>query len=200
MVPPDSGDRSPSAPGGPTFCTDRLNPTRRSAAEDDARPMPRLRAALLLLALALTAIGPAVDSGERDTSFWQWPVDPPRAVVNPFVAPATAYSAGHRGVDIAAPGGGVRAPASGVVRFAGVVVDRPVLSIDHGGGVISSYEPVVASVAKGDSVSRGQPIGAVSPGHCVTRCLHFGVRVDGQYVSPMGFFGDIPRSILLPMS
>lgn len=156
--------------------------------------MPRLGSVLLALAVLLP-LGP---SGAATSADWLWPVDPPRAIVRPFVAPATPYSAGHRGVDIAAPDGVVRAPASGVVRFAGVVVDRPVLSIDHGGGVISSFEPVVATVAAGDAVARGQPIGTVVAGHCASACVHVGVRVDGQYVSPMAFFGDIPRSILLP--
>lgn len=84
------------------------------------------------------------------------------------------------------------------MRFAGVVVDRPVLSIDHGGGVVSSYEPVVASVAEGDSVASGQLIGTIIGGHCRSPCVHVGVRVNGEYVSPMSFFGEIPRAILLP--
>ena len=90
---------------------------------------------------------------------WNWPVDPPHVVVRPYLAPESPYAAGHRGVDLAAPGGVVYAPADGVVHFAGTVVDRPVLSIEHPGGFLSSYEPVTSSLSKGDPVTRGQPIG-----------------------------------------
>ncbi len=129
---------------------------------------------------------------------WRWPVDPPRSIARPFIPPPTPYAAGHRGIDIRAPAGTLYAPASGVVHFAGVVVDRPVLSIDHGGGVLSSYEPVETSLVEGDSVTRGDVIGTVLPGHCASTCVHLGVRVDGQYVSPLRFLGGIPRAILLP--
>lgn len=171
--------------------------------------MPRLRllaALALLLALVAppelpsssslsSASSPSQSSADGD---WSWPVAAPHPVARQFVAPATPYAAGHRGIDIRSPGTEVLAPADGVVSFAGVVVDRPVLSIRHAGGVVSSYEPVVASVAVGDAVSRGQPIGTLLPGHCASLCLHFGVRVDGQYVSPLNFLGAIPRSVLLP--
>lgn len=132
------------------------------------------------------------------TGTWAWPVAAPHPVVRPFIAPATPYAAGHRGIDIRSPGSEVSAPADGVVLFAGVVVDRPVLSIRHGGGVVSSYEPVESALSAGDAVSRGQPVGTLLSGHCSGLCLHFGVRVDGQYVSPLAFLGGIPRSILLP--
>ena len=129
---------------------------------------------------------------------WGWPVDPPQVVVHPYIAPETAYSAGHRGVDLAAPGGTLYAPADGVVHFAGLVVDRPVLSIEHPGGVLSSYEPVVTSLVTGDSVVRGQEIGVVVAGHCASLCAHFGVRVHGEYVSPLGWIGGIEPAVLLP--
>jgi murein DD-endopeptidase MepM/ murein hydrolase activator NlpD len=109
-------------------------------------------------------------------------------------------TAGQRGIDIrASPAAEVRAPADGVVHFAGVVVDRPVLSIDHGGGVLSSYEPVETTLHKGDVVRRGQVIGTLAAGHCASRaCLHFGVRIAGEYVSPLLFLGGQPRAVLLP--
>ncbi|MEO8095455.1 MAG: M23 family metallopeptidase [Pseudolysinimonas sp.] len=129
---------------------------------------------------------------------WRWPVPAPHVVARPFVAPATPYSSGHRGIDIRSDTGQVYAPAAGVVSFAGVVVDRPVLSIRHPGGVVSSYEPVQTDLSAGDSVSQGQPIGILLAGHCAMLCLHFGVRVGGQYVSPLLFLGGIPPSVLLP--
>jgi murein DD-endopeptidase MepM/ murein hydrolase activator NlpD len=73
-----------------------------------------------------------------------------------------------------------------------------VLSIEQPGGLITSYEPVTSSLGAGDSVSRGEVIGTVLAGHCSTRCLHFGVRLNGEYVSPLIYLGDLPHSVLLP--
>ena len=129
---------------------------------------------------------------------WDWPVDPPHSIVRPYLAPETPYAAGHRGVDLAAPGGAIYAPADGVVHFAGTVVDRPVLSIEQAGGVLTSFEPVVTELVTGDTVERGQVIGAVVPGHCASACLHFGVRVGGEYVSPLRWLGGAERAVLLP--
>ncbi len=129
---------------------------------------------------------------------WQWPVDTPKVVVRQFIAPATPYASGHRGVDLGAGGGILFAPADGIVHFAGVVVDRSVLSIRHPDGLISSYEPVETTLHKGDAVARGDPIGTVLPGHCSQTCLHLGVRLDGEYVSPLLYLGGIEPSVLLP--
>jgi len=85
------------------------------------------------------------------------------------------------------------------VHFAGFVVDRPVLSISHPGGVLSSFEPVEATVAAGDHVRRGQVIGVLLAGHCATPCLHLGARIGGEYVNPLLFLADVPRAVLLPM-
>lgn len=153
--------------------------------------------AVLLAVPAPVTPSPAAPAAGT-AGFWAWPIAAPHPVVRPFVAPATPYAAGHRGIDIRSPGPEVFSPAAGVVSFAGVVVDRPVLSIRHPGGVVSSYEPVETTLVAGDAVSSGQLVGTLLPGHCASLCLHFGVRVDGQYVSPLTFLGGIPRSILLP--
>jgi len=132
---------------------------------------------------------------------WRWPVPAPIRVVAPFRAPATPYAAGHRGIDVAAERGAlVLAPADGVVSFAGTVVDRGVLAIDHGGGLVSAIEPVEAVVAAGSSVRAGQVVGRVGAGgHCASQCVHFGVRLDGEYVSPFLLLGGLPRAVLLPL-
>ncbi len=133
-------------------------------------------------------------------SLWAWPVAASHPVVKPFLAPLTPYGTGHRGIDIGATAGiEVRAPDDGVVRFAGWVVDRPVLSIDHGGGLVSSFEPVTPSVAAGERVQRGQVVGVLEPGHCARACLHLGARLHGEYVSPLLYLGGQPRAVLLPM-
>ena len=81
---------------------------------------------------------------------WRWPAPPPIRVVEPFRAPATPYSAGHRGIDIAAEQDAIIvAPAAGTVSFAGPVAGRGVVAIDHGDGVVSAVEPLDASVVEG---------------------------------------------------
>lgn len=150
--------------------------------------------------LALAALSGAPDPmAVAVTPRWDWPLEAPHFVVRPFIAPETPYSSGHRGIDI---GGGegvpVRAPASGVVHFSGWVVDRPVVSLRHSGGLVSSFEPVAGVLVEGDSVTAGDVIGVLASGHCASPCLHFGVRRFGEYVSPLLFLGGIPRSVLLP--
>ncbi|QNE37544.1 M23 family metallopeptidase [Leifsonia shinshuensis] len=137
----------------------------------------------------------------RASARWSWPLSPPR-VVGAYAAPPSPYAAGHRGIDLAArPGATVTAPSDATVHFVGVVVDRPVLTLDHGSGVLSSYEPLAAAgLAVGDRVTRGMPLGVVGEGaHCSGACLHVGVRVDGEYASPLLFFERLPRSVLLPL-
>ncbi|CAN5392767.1 hypothetical protein BH09ACT1_BH09ACT1_26740 [soil metagenome] len=131
---------------------------------------------------------------------WLWPVAPPHPITRGFVAPASEYGAGHRGIDLAAPPGTtVLSPADGTVYFAGVVVDRPVLTLSQAGGVLSSYEPVASALAVGTTVRRGEVIGTTaSGGHCSGGCLHFGVRLHGQYVSPLNYLGGVTRPVLLP--
>ena len=133
-------------------------------------------------------------------ALWAWPLPAPHTLARPYVAPATPYSAGHRGIDIrGADGAEVRAPADGVVHFAGFVVDRPVISIRHSGGVISSFEPVEPLVATGDRVQRGDVVGILQPGHCASPCLHLGARIDGEYVNPLLFLGGLDHAVLYPL-
>lgn len=136
------------------------------------------------------------------TPAWSWPLAPPHVVTEAFVAPADPYSAGHRGIDIAAsPGQPVTAAASGVVTFSGMVVDRPLVVIRHDDGHVSSIEPVVGSVEVGVTVARGAPIGTVGTGgHCADGCVHFGVRHDGVYINPMLLLGEVPAAVLLPLA
>jgi len=172
---------------------------RRTISFTLARRAIRALGPIMLASPAL--IGPmASPTGGAD---WAWPIPDPHVVIREWQAPADDYSAGHRGVDIAAPAGApVTAPESGTVRFAGRVVDRPVLSIEHPSGLVSSYEPVETALKKGDHVARGQQIGTVASvaAHCAESCLHLGVRRDGRYLSPMLLLEAPARAILLPVS
>jgi murein DD-endopeptidase MepM/ murein hydrolase activator NlpD len=162
--------------------------------------------ALLALAFTLTsgsgvpvrAAGAAASAAPAVP--WSWPAAPPHPVVRVFTAPEHPWSPGHRGIDVGTPHGSpVTAPDDGVVHFAGVVVDRPVLSMRHRDGVLSSLEPVVSELAAGDPVVRGQVVGTVQAGHCPdVECVHLGARIDGEYVSPLLMLGLGRPSVLLP--
>ncbi|HUG49582.1 MAG TPA: M23 family metallopeptidase, partial [Terrimesophilobacter sp.] len=192
-----------------TFCRQRSdNPD--STSHNGRMPLPRTRPIRLVgLVATLALVGPlswsatppaAGAAPSAISQRWHWPVDPPWRVLKPFVAPATPYGPGHRGIDIASfAGAAVYAPTDGTVYFVGVVVDRPVLSIRHPGGLVSSFEPVVSSLSPGDVVRRGERTGTLVPGHCPQTCLHFGVRLNGQYLSPLKFLSGIPHSVLLPV-
>jgi murein DD-endopeptidase MepM/ murein hydrolase activator NlpD len=80
------------------------------------------------------------------------------------------------------------AAQDGSVAFAGWVAGALYVSIDHPDGVRTTYSWVSAVwVAKGDSVRRGQPIGATGHGHpeIATPHLHFGARIGSVYIDPM---------------
>lgn len=130
-----------------------------------------------------------------------WPVTPPR-VTRPFEAPPERWLAGHRGVDLGGvPGAIVRATGSGTVVFAGTVAGRGVISVAHAEGLRSTYEPVTASVAVGDRVRAGDPLGVLTAGHAgcpVSACLHWGVRRGRDYLDPLTLLG-LGRVRLLPM-
>ena len=162
----------------------------------------RLSRLVILSALLSASVSPVptvAHAAAGTTASWAWPVPVPHPIERPFIAPESAYGAGHRGIDISSTDEAViRAPADGVVYFAGMVVDRPVLSIAHAGGLMSSYEPVKSDLPQGTIVRRGDDVGHLLPGHCASVCLHFGVRLYGQYVSPLNYLGGIPHSVLLP--
>ncbi|MEC3980303.1 M23 family metallopeptidase [Amycolatopsis sp. H20-H5] len=154
------------------------------------RRVPRLR----FLVLALVSAGSLATAGTASAALPQdarlsWPLSPVPAVTRYFDAPETPYGPGHRGVDLAAaPGQQVLAADQGIVVFAGLLAGRPVLSIDHEGGLRTTYEPVVPAVHAGDQVYRGQVVGTVSPGHpgcTVAACLHWGVRRGDEYLDPL---------------
>ncbi|MCR1160483.1 M23 family metallopeptidase [Paenarthrobacter sp. UW852] len=163
---------------------------------------------MTLLKLALSAILAIALSGGTSAATptvkgqWSWPLSPKPSVLRTFDPPDKPWMSGHRGVDLgpAPDGGNVTAPADGVVTFAGTVVDRPVLTIDHGHGLRSSFEPLTSGLKPGDAVRKGQALGAVEPGHCGSvTCLHWGVRRGEDYVNPLDFVQDMRPSVLLPL-
>jgi murein DD-endopeptidase MepM/ murein hydrolase activator NlpD len=86
------------------------------------------------------------------------------------------------------------------VAYAGSVVNRPVVSIQHPNGLRSTYEPVTPAVHAGQVVRRGQMIGTLLAGHpgCTAdACLHWGVRRGrGVYLDPLGLLRLAPVRLL----
>ncbi len=89
----------------------------------------------------------------------------------------------------------VLAAGDGVVAFADVLAGRGVVSVEHPGGLRTTYEPVEPvepAVRPGQPVRRGEPLGRLVAGHpsCAPAvCLHWGLRragADGiEYLDPL---------------
>ncbi len=163
------------------------------------------RAVLLLSLVALWALSPVRAVAEPavppGSVLWTAPL-PSTAVTRAFDPLPHRYAAGHRGVDLAgAPGVQVLAAGDGVVAFAGMVAGRPVVSVDHAGGLRTTYEPVDPSVGAGQAVARGTPLGTLVSGHAgcpAAACLHWGLRRGADYLDPLGLL-QVPRVRLLPL-
>lgn len=146
----------------------------------------------------LLAGGVAARAADAPREGWAWPVPPPATVVSPYEQPAHRYAPGHRGIDLAADGD-VLAPADGVVAFVGQVAGRQVVTISHPGELVTTLEPVTATISTGDTVRAGDVVGRVSVGgHAAPGTVHFGVRLRGEYINPLSVLGDVPAAILLP--
>ena len=131
---------------------------------------------------------PALERPAPDNE-WVWPTGAPASVLEGFDPPSQPWGAGHRGVDLAlAVGSPVLAAGAGTVAFAGLVAGRPVVSIDHDGGIRTTYEPVEPTVSAGDRVTAGQVIGVLLPGHRAdgVDALHWGARTGRRtYINPL---------------
>ena len=155
------------------------------------------------LALALSWEIPAPSLGSES------PMTPPivgSSVVKQFRQSETPYSAGHRGVDYEVVlAQGVFAPADATVHFVGKVVNRQLISLSHDEKLLSSFEPVCSKLAEGEAIKQGQLIGEICEGdasydpHCEPEvCLHFSIRKNDEYLSPLWFTGELSPSRLLP--
>ncbi|SOD92930.1 M23 family metallopeptidase [Blastococcus haudaquaticus] len=165
----------------------------------------RVPALLALIALVVGPVSaaavPPPPTPPASGADWTGPLDGDLIVTRPFEELPHPYAAGHRGADLAGtPSALVLAAGDGVVVFAGPVAGRPVISIDHVDGLRTTYEPVDASVAAGQVVARGSPVGTLATGHegCpVQACLHWGLRRGERYLDPLLLLRP-PRVRLLP--
>lgn len=134
---------------------------------------------------------------------WAWPLSPRPTVVRPFVRPATAYGAGHRGIDLAGSvGQEVLAVEAGTVTHVGRLAGRGTVSVLHPSGVRSTYEPVEAGVTVGDVVAQQSRLGRLEAvgSHCQPTCLHLGAVRLRVYLDPLVFLAGARPVRLLPLA
>ncbi len=162
---------------------------------------------LLVLVLGLpdilspSGLSPAAAAAEQPVGVW--PLEPEPAVVQGFSPPPHPYAPGHRGVDLSGHAGQqVRAALAGTVGFAGSIAGKPVVTVLHGGRR-TTYEPVVASVTRGDEVAAGDVLGrlVVTDSHCFPgACLHWGLiegtGAEEEYADPLTLVGGGPVRLL----
>src|SRR5688500_3443881 len=143
--------------------------------------------------VALLPVLIAFQAGAPPALAWTWPGDGP--VLQPFVLGDDPYAAEqHRGVDVAAPTGGVvKAPAPGTVSFAGTVPGggRTVTIQTADGYSVTLVHLGSVAVARGRQVAEGEGVGSAGrsgePEHAESY-VHFGVRVTADpngYVDPL---------------
>jgi murein DD-endopeptidase MepM/ murein hydrolase activator NlpD len=155
---------------------------------------------VLLAGSLMLGPSPASAAGESDPG-GVWPLTPAPYVVRRFDPPESPFGAGHRGVDLLGHVGQVvRTALAGRVRFAGLLFGRGVVVVAHG-TTRTTYEPVAASVAVGDVVTVGEPIGRLTAdrSHCLpAACLHWGwIRdADGTYLDPLLLVGEVVVRLL----
>ena len=137
---------------------------------------------LLAVSVAMTAlmVASAGDSGDSCVGLLQ-PVDGRMASA---FAPIGRY-AGHWGVDWVVPEGtAVRAAGVGTVSFAGSVAGNLTATVDHGGGLRTSYS-YLATVA-------------VKPGQLVTESTTLGHERDRAWCSGASFLRAAGRNVCRP--
>jgi murein DD-endopeptidase MepM/ murein hydrolase activator NlpD len=128
-------------------------------------------------------------AGGGSSGMFSWPVH--GTITSPFGWRSNPFGGApelHQGLDIAAPSGTtVTAAAGGTIIMAQWYGGYGnYILIDHGGGYSTGYGHLSAIyVANGQTIQRGQAIGAVgSTGNSTGPHLHFEVRVNGKPVDP----------------
>lgn len=136
---------------------------------------------------------------EEDSYFggtFAWPCPSSTRVTSDYgkrESPTAGASSDHKGIDIgAAYGADIVAAADGTVVFSGYSNSAGnYVMIDHGGSLYTVYMHASSlCVDKGTEVTKGQLVAKVgSTGISTGNHLHFGVSLNGSYVSPWNYLG-----------
>lgn len=135
---------------------------------------------------------------------WISPLPGERPVITSYNPQAKrggdAPPATHMGVDLIATfGEEIRAPMGGVISFAGVVNEIPIVVLTHHDQLVfrrTTYLPATTDFPIGYPVLQGVNFARVAPlFHCARPCLHWGERIGNRYANPMKHLG---RAVLLP--
>lgn len=129
-----------------------------------------------------------------DGGMFKWPAPSYTRISSEYgwrIHPTLGVEKFHNGVDMAAPGGSpILAAYDGEVIASGYNSSMGnYIMINHGGGLITIYMHASALyVSQGTMVARGEKIAAVgTTGRSTGNHLHFGVRLNGEYVSPWNY-------------
>ena len=134
--------------------------------------------------------------GDRtyDGGMFKWPAPSYTRISSDYgwrIHPTLGVNKFHNGVDMAAPGGSpILAAYDGTVAAAGYSSTMGnYIYLNHGSGLVTIYMHASALyVSAGQSVSKGDKIAAVgTTGRSTGNHLHFGVRLNGEYVSPWNY-------------
>lgn len=127
---------------------------------------------------------------------FRWPCPSSTRVTSDYgtrVSPMSGASSNHKGIDIgASAGANIIAAADGTVTAASYSsAAGNYVMIDHGGGLYTVYMHASSLlVSPGQTVSAGDVIAKVgSTGISTGSHLHFGVSLNGSYVSPWSYLG-----------
>lgn len=123
-----------------------------------------------------------------------WPCPSSSRITSQFggrESPVAGASSNHKGVDIgAATGADILAAASGEVTISTYSYSAGnYIMLNHGGGIYTVYmHASKLLVSVGDQVKQGDVIAKVgSTGYSTGSHLHFGIRLDGNYVNPLTY-------------
>lgn len=150
--------------------------------------------ALALVFLLVAPVGAAGEHGAEPLRPGSvWPV--PGVIIRDFDPPAQPYGPGHRGVDIGAlPGTTVRAALPGTIRFVGQVAGRGWVTVDHGGGLQTTYGDLgTFAVTSGQRVAAGDGLGTLSG---AAAHLDWGAKLDGEYIDPLSLLVRWPLALV----
>ena len=154
----------------------------------------RIEAEKAAAAAKAAAEGKEVADNPYTGGAFTWPCPSSTRVTSDYgtrVSPTSGASSNHKGIDIgASAGAAIVSAANGTVKAANYSsAAGNYVMIDHGGGLYTVYMHCSSlAVSEGTAVSAGQTIAYVgSTGISTGNHLHFGVSLNGSYVSPWSY-------------